>query len=325
VKVLSTLRMASPRATADGQNRRRMSSAGRDESSFLLPSESLKPEDDSLALTFAAPTSANRFDIIKRRPLAAFVDLFKRLRERDGASFEYVVFPNRATDIRLAPVTVVVSLNLLYCLVLLIAVMTRLPSAKLSAFDQYQVLYYVFLNSTAVGSLAVDSFMRARLLRRRIMQDAYVRVTVVLLVAPVLTHCIPGGLVYGWAVLPVVVVSCVAFPRLVEGFLNYAKRFKNVSRTRMFWREFIARSIVRILLTTGVCAALSMSYNYAALFIYRNISLDSSSKWVVHPDIPYWQVPRYDYESRTLQCVFEEMFNGYAATMQHAAPVIGIF
>lgn len=240
---------------------------------------------------------------------------FAALRVTHPESFEYVLLPNRVLDNRLAPLPFVLFFNMLYCTVFLCVCLFRVVGTDLHWFDRYQVVFYLFFNSTAIGSLAVDCVMRPLLLRRNLWHDPYIRVTLVFVAMPFLTHCLPAAVYYCWIFVPL-----MGIPVAFETWLRHQKQL-TLQRNRVI--AFTLRSTARIVLVFCTCASLSMSYNYAAIGIWNRAEAASSLN--ILPSLSYVDIPQVDFESRSFLCMVQEWFSSTAAFFQHFATIIGLF
>jgi hypothetical protein len=247
---------------------------------------------------------------------AGYRSKFTELRHKYPASFEYVLLPNRILDNRLAPLPFVISFNIMYCAVFLVVCIFRVVGTDLPWFDRYQVVFYLFFNSTAIGSLVVDCFMRPLLLRRDLKSDPYIRVAAFFVSVPFLTHCLPGAVYYAWIFIPL-----IGLPIAFETWLRH-KQVLTQQRYRVL--AFTLRSTARIVLVFATCTGLSMSYNYAAIGIWRKGDSSVSSLRTVAP-VAYADVPVSDFESRSFDCMVEEWLSSTAAFLQHFGAIIGFF
>ena len=248
--------------------------------------------------------------------MLTFKERFVSLRREYPESFEYVLLPNRILDNRLAPLPFVILFNAAYCTIFLLVCMFRVVGTSLSWFDRYQVVFYLFFNSTAIGSLVVDCVMRPLLLRRNWRQDPYIRVAVFFISLPALTHCLPGALYYAWIFVPL-----MGLPIAFETFLRHQQEL-TLRRNRAL--AFTLRSTARIVLVFATCATLSMSYNYAALGVWNRVQ-GSASPLDAIPRFGYLDIPQHDFDSRSFVCMAEEWFSSVAVFLQHFATIIGLF
>ena len=255
---------------------------------------------------------------------------FLELRDALPEYFEYALLPSRTLDVRLVPVPIVLVANLFYCVVFVLmciggqAGSSTNDAQPLSWFDRYQVVYFQILNSTAVGSLLVDSVVRVTLRRRHdfklmlLLQNPYVCASLLLILPPLITHCLIGAVLYVWVIGPL-----LGLPLYVNYLIQNSHFLRRNSTITIL---FVLRSATRVAIIFSVCTALSLSFNYTAYFLYRgNPNHYDNANDVIPPQQQYLNVLGDDYNARSYACMFEEWTATVQSVMQHFSALIGIF
>ncbi len=254
---------------------------------------------------------------------------FLELRDRLPQYFEYALLPSRTLDVRLVPVPIVLVANLLYCTILVVVCVggqlsdDATSTSQLSWFDAYQVIYFQILNSTAVGSLLVDAVVRVTLRRRDdfrlklLLQSPYVCAAIVLILPALVTHCVIGAVLYAWIIVPL-----VGLPLFIGNVIQNSHFLRRNSTITIL---FILRSGVRVAIIFSVCTALSISFNYAALYFYQSDATHSRGPDMMKAHTRYFDAILDDYNSRSYDCLFEEWTLTVRSAMQHFSALLGIF
>eukprot|EP00744_Colponema_vietnamica_P001296 GILI01002162.1.p1 GENE.GILI01002162.1~~GILI01002162.1.p1 ORF type:complete len:220 (-),score=35.66 GILI01002162.1:153-812(-) len=182
-----------------------------------------------------------------------------------------------------------------------------------AAFDVYQCIYFMAFNSSTpsallvgavsradLGSLAHNQTLRTKL--RDIFTDIYVWLVVILFLPPLVTHVIPGIVLYSWLLVP---------PLLLVGWLEYFLRRKVVHQTKL---TIAARFISRILVLFVAAMVFTLGYNYSAVYLYS--SPEGYQMSGAYRRVSYAQTIVDDYNARSIGCLYQHIVTSASNFLQ---------
>ena len=166
----------------------------------------------------------------------------------------------------------------------------------------------MIFNSSLPSSLVVNVIARADLGKtthtknafekfKDIYTNPYVIITSVIFAAPMITHVIPGFVVFIWMMGPALGVSCV-----MEFYL----------RTRITVHShavIVARLAARVIVLFVAAVVMSLSYNYSTSFIWGEDGYLATGSFNRGS---YWEIVVNDFNSRSFQCTWDHIV--YAAS-----------
>ena len=258
--------------------------------------------------------------------LRSDVDAFVELVATHPHCFEYAALPSRYIDDSLTPDTVLLTISFVQCVITLIVFVVDVVrrgrhgsdnEKQLSRFQTYECVFFLLMNSPLPSSLLVGAVARAdlggsalhsqtaRSKLSNIAADPYVIFCALILCCPMVTHIIPGLVLYGWLTIPLLGV-----PILVE----YQLRCRLTVQTRL---AVGARFVSRVVILFAVSSALSLSYNLSAAYIWSAVDLVGGRLHTgSYEHGGYWEVLVRDVEARSIACFAEHLVETVSGILQ---------
>eukprot|EP00743_Colponemidia_sp_Colp-15_P015066 GILK01018005.1.p1 GENE.GILK01018005.1~~GILK01018005.1.p1 ORF type:complete len:555 (+),score=13.38 GILK01018005.1:210-1667(+) len=257
-------------------------------------------------------------------------DRYLSLLKRRPHCFQYATFPHQK-DWSRPPAMMLLLMLICYLVVAIIFtadVIARSDANSRTFLQIYECVFFLMFNSCLpatmiVGSLAHAEATNARLIgaRKGTMRGTFTNsyfITSMILLAPALiTHVIPGVLMYGWFIIPIFGVAMGA----ESAFLQATRRPLElaVSSPRDGWRLAglaISRAIVRLFAGVLVASALSISFNVASAQIWSQQRGNAGAVQGTYISGPYLDVLWDDLSSRSLTCMIDNICSSVSNVVQ---------
>eukprot|EP00744_Colponema_vietnamica_P006659 GILI01009659.1.p1 GENE.GILI01009659.1~~GILI01009659.1.p1 ORF type:complete len:1046 (+),score=133.22 GILI01009659.1:296-3139(+) len=251
--------------------------------------------------------------------LQRLVSAFNALHDTEPACFEYAVLGTRHMEERLQPSALLLILSLaqsvVTILVYVIDVHIRSLATPLTALQMYECVCFMIFNSSLPSTLLVGAVLHSDLSPTmqatdprgwltHIFKSPFVLATVLLLSPPLVTHIIPGLLLYCWVLVPPFAVAV-----LIEHMLRRSAR--RPSRLILAARVV---SRIAILLTTSI--AFSVAFNVADGFMWSRLQGDELYITGSYVQQGYLSALEQDYNDRSMACVWEHLFDTISNFLQ---------
>ncbi|CUE61964.1 transmembrane protein, putative [Bodo saltans] len=165
--------------------------------------------------------------------LATETVLANQLFDDDPVSFERVLLTSRLLDDALTPVSWILFLDGVYCIVLFFvslvaALHLKQKQPSMSHWVVYEVFYFKLLNSSASASFVVSAWVACTLQRQPLRSNKMFLLSIMLIAPPLVTHVVPGIFVFAPLLLLPLVMS-IAFEFWTRR--RYAVHYNNSSTT----------------------------------------------------------------------------------------------
>lgn len=253
----------------------------------------------------SSPTLAELEDLLVQRIQQAQVVFIHH-----ESSFQRIILSSRMLDDALTPMGWMLFLDAVYTFILLIfSIVDAAESAKmqqLSAWSTYEVMYFRVVNSTALSSFLVSSCVACILQRKPIRSSAYCWFAFLMLLPPLLTHCLMGFVLFAPVLLPILAV--------VLWFEQWSrKKFRTGKTSRHVNRSFMVRACARVLLNFAAALVISASFNYAILYVYDRGAHGNPEG--------YGEVIALEFVSRNLVCTVDSISRSAANVLQSLSAI----
>eukprot|EP00744_Colponema_vietnamica_P010228 GILI01014480.1.p1 GENE.GILI01014480.1~~GILI01014480.1.p1 ORF type:complete len:182 (-),score=16.98 GILI01014480.1:244-711(-) len=139
---------------------------------------------------------------------------------------------------------------------------------------------------------------------KRVLSSPFVLLSLLLVAPPLITHVIPGLILYCWALIPPIVLAVT-----VECLLR--SRLTQNSRTML-----AARIANRVFILLVVSIAFSIAYNVADMYIWKWVKGDEPFPTGSYIQQHYFSSLEQDYDSRSLACVWEHLLSTMSNFLQ---------
>ena len=179
----------------------------------------------------------------------------------------------------------------------------------------YQCVFFLVFNSSLPSSLIVNVIARADLGKtthtknalekvKDIVTNPFVIMTLMMLGVPMITHIIPGFVVFIWLMAPAL------------GLAFAAEYYLRTHITVQSHFVVLGRLATRVLILLTVSISLSLSYNYSASFIWSTQTDDGYLSSGSYKKTGYFDIIVQDYNSRSFSCTYNHIVDAIANFVQ---------
>lgn len=237
------------------------------------------------------------------------MELLKKVFDEEQESFEDVLFESRMIDEALTPLSWILFFDAIYTLVLLFVSMRETfqvaEQQTLTPFQLYEALYFPVVNSTALPSFLVSSWVACVLQRRPIYTDKYFLLAALLALPPFLTHCAIGCFLGAPIILPL-----LAFAFFFEHQTRHRYRTRNA-------KSLILRGTARLVLNFTIAFVMGASFNYSVLMVYEP---------GLNGNPTYWpSVIAAEWRARSIVCTLDSYGENLANVLQSLGSIGTLF
>jgi hypothetical protein len=276
--------------------RTRLSSCSRDYESDPFPGSVAQTEEGNELLgdpLMALPEAERQVILAKEEELAMATEELL-----DVCEMVPIILVPTMVDARFTPQAWMLVLEAAYCVMYFFVCVYESASVPgYGRWDMYQAVYFRYINSAIAVDLVVNAFLRRIYLDEPLVsQDPYL-ITGLLLIGPSLvTHILPGVVLYAWIItilLAVWVPLCWIMRQLEKHF------FYTMDPVSILFRV-----VFRLGTTLVATLLLQSSFNWSLLFYDKRGALG------------YLGVVAFEYQSRTWGCLIESRLASLANVVQ---------
>lgn len=252
---------------------------------------------------FMALVEANGAEALRLRQRSATAAEVVAWRRFDRiAEYESVMLLMDAVDRKFTPQIWMLSLELLYAIVMVtVGLFENGRYLGNERFKAYEAKYFAFVNSCTSVGFVVNAALRMYYAGNN-RPGFFVFASLALLLPVIVTHIIPGAILYFWISIPTVVIAAAVLwlaQRIKSGttlrdFLESKLSVRRVDDAER-WTLITLNVISRVTATFAVTLLLQMSFNYAVLFYHRD-----------EMKLTYVEVIQYEAHSRNWACLIEQ-------------------
>jgi hypothetical protein len=238
------------------------------------------------------------------------------LRHYEELASEPILLDSYIVIHALTPQSWVLLINLIWCAIFLVLSFIDAASGAKQfrrvdyvGWRIYQAAYFRYLNSTASASLLVNSTVLSAFRRQPIAKNLFFRISCLLFLPALVTHCFAGFLIY----IPILGPPLFLAVLLERTAKVAAEKYQSRRKVLLFLLIGVSRGV----LVFVVAFVLSASFNYSATYLY-NVDGDE-----INSD--YFATVTRDYRARSLVCTAEVFQQSAATEMQTLGSVAGFF
>eukprot|EP00388_Colpodella_angusta_P004297 GDKJ01014274.1.p1 GENE.GDKJ01014274.1~~GDKJ01014274.1.p1 ORF type:complete len:382 (+),score=9.04 GDKJ01014274.1:1-1146(+) len=246
------------------------------------------------------------------------VSNFNKLHTELPNCFEFAVLPRRYIDAALQPSALLLVFSLLQAFVTILIYVVDIyfrgqSESQLSYLQLYQCVYFMIFNSALPATLLVNSIAHGDLQQTditvtvtskvaHVIRSPFLVVALLLLGPGILTHIIPGILLYNFVVIPLLAIPV--------GLEVCIRRLSPRLPTKVI---LVLRMTIRVAALFFVSAALSIAFNSADAFLWRREFASNglfSGNWRstgTYLAQPYFTSLTEEYTARSMGCVWERL------------------